>query len=161
MNSKRKKRFLIVFLLIVYIVAGFFREYVFVNINEQCRVTYDTLYRHELTESYVDASMQWLSHFSYSTLYYSKWALTLLTTIFFAFLAGSIIKNAFNDKGLVKITWLAYGVVFVSGLVFFVGGSLGGNSESTYDIARFLAGLTETPVLLLILSASFLAIGRR
>src|SRR4051812_4074924 len=129
MNPKRKKILVIVLLLAIYIVAGFFREFVFMNINEQIRVTYDTLYRHQPTESYVSPSMVWLSGFSYPTLYYSKWILTLLTTLFFAFLASRVIKVAFADKGLVKITWIAYAVVFVAGLLFFLGGSLTGNSE--------------------------------
>jgi hypothetical protein len=161
MNPRRKRNLIVAFLVALYIVLGFFREFIFMNINEQIRVTYDTVYLHRPTESYVAPSMSWLSGFGYPTLYYSKWALTFITTLLFALLASVTIKNAFEDKGLVKITWIAYGAVFLAGLLFYLGGSLTGNRESTYDIARFLAGLTETPALLVILAASYLAIGRR
>jgi len=161
MNPRRKRNLIIVLLVAIYIVAGFFREFVFVNINEQSRVTYHAVFLHDTAETYVAPSMQWLSGFSYSTLYYSKWILTLVATLLFAFLATRIVKQAFTDKGLVKITWMAYGVVFMAGLLFYLAGSLSGNRDSTYDIARFLAGLTETPALLVVLCASFLAIGRR
>lgn len=161
MNPRVKKRLLVVVLIALYVAAGFYREFIFGNINEQIRVTYDTVYRHQPTYSYVAPSMQWLAGYSYYTLYYSKWVLTLLSAFFFAFLATRIIKNAFTDKGLIRITWLAYAFVFVVGWLFYLGGALSGNIGSTYDIARFLAGLTETPVLLLVLCASFLAIGRR
>jgi hypothetical protein len=156
MKPASRKKIIIISLIAIYLAMGFFREFIFLNINEQSRVTY----YHE-TDSHVSSSMQWLSGFSYPVLYYSKWPLTLAFTVLFAWLAGQTVKVAFGEKNLVRLTWLVYGVTFVCGLLFFLAGSLIGNSETTYDIARFLAGLTETPALLVILLASFLAIRRR
>lgn len=140
-------------LIALYIATGFFREFVFLNINEQSRVTF-----YHQTDSHVASSMQWLSGLSYSTLYYAKWPLTLLFTAYFAFIAAAIVKKWFADKNLVKITLLAYAITFSAGLVFYLAGSLTGYRESTYEIARFLAGLTETPALLVMLLASFMAL---
>jgi hypothetical protein len=155
MKNNTRLKLIITSLILLYIAAGFFREFVFLNINEQSRVTF----YHE-NDSHVAPSMQWLSGLSYPVLYYAKWPLTLLFTIFFAFLAATIVRQWFGDKNLVKITWLAYGIAFSAGLLFYVAGYLTGNTDSTYDIARFLAGLTETPAMLVILLASFMAIRR-
>ena len=160
--QNRKIRILISLLLIViYIVTCFFREFIFLNLNEQCRVTYDTVYLQRPTESFVTPSMQWLSTFSYPTLYYSKWGLTLLFTVIFAALASLIIHFGFNEKKYVKITWLSFSTVFIAGLLFYFIGYLLHNTSFTYDIARFLAGLVETPAMLVILCATFIALRRR
>src|ERR1041385_3056093 len=93
MKKKSGKKIIILLLILFYIAAGFFREFIFLNINEQSRITY-----YHDTDSHVAASMQWLSGLSYATLYYSKWALTLLFTFFFTFLATVIIRLWFADK---------------------------------------------------------------
>ena len=155
MNPRRKKFLIVSFLVIIYLLTGFFREYIFTNVNEQMRVTY-----YHDTDSHVSAGMQWLSDFNYSTLYYAKWPMTLFFTALFAFLAATTIKIAFNEKKLIRICWITYGAVFLLGFIFYFIGSAAGNPETTYEIARFLAGLTETPALLIIISAAFLAIHR-
>ena len=155
MNAHRKKILLVFLHVLIYIIIGFFREFLFRNINEQLRVM-SSKYK----ESYVDASMQWISGLSHSTLYISKWIFTLAFTIIFAFIASRTVKIAFEDKSLVRLTWLAYGAVFATGILFYFAGSIVPNPDRTYNISRFLAGLTETPCLLIILCASFIAIRR-
>jgi hypothetical protein len=155
MKKNSGKKIVILLLILFYIMTGFFREFIFLNINEQSRVTY----YHE-TDSHVALSMQWLSGLSYATLYYSKWALTLFFTAVFTFLATIIIRLWFDDKKLVKFTWITYSIAFVLGLLFYLAGYLTGDIANTYDIARFLAGLTETPAMLVILLASFMAMRR-
>lgn len=155
MKKFTRTKISIILLIALYIATGFFREFIFLNINEQSRVTF-----YHLTDSHVALSMQWLSGLSYSTLYYAKWPLTLLFTAYFAFIAAAIIKLWFANKNFVKITWLAYSITFGVGLAFYSAGALTEERESTYGIARFLAGLTETPALLVMLLASFLALNR-
>ncbi|MCX6313048.1 MAG: hypothetical protein NT084_15615 [Bacteroidetes bacterium] len=156
MSPSTRKKIIVISFIALYIAVGFFREFIFLNINEQSRVTF-----YHDNDSHVSDSMQWLSNFSYTTLYYAKWPLTLAFTALFAFLAGTTVKIAFGEKSLVKITWITYAAVFVTGILFYFAGSLSGNRESTYDIARFLAGMTETPAMLVILLASFLALRRQ
>lgn len=146
---------LVFFLVAIYLVTGFSREYVFTNVNEQMRVNY-----YHSSDSHVSPGMLWLSDFSSAKLYYAKWIMTLLFMILFAFLAATIIRIAFEEKKMVRYCWIIYGAVFITGFIFYYIGSLSGNPETTYEIARFLAGLTETPALLIIISAAFLAIRR-
>ncbi len=145
----------IALLVVLFVATGFFREFLFVNVNEQRRVAY-----YHATDSQLAPSMQWLTAFSDTTLYYAKWPLTLLFTAIFAGLTALIVRTAFGDKRLVRITWLAYGAVFAVAFLIYAAGWLAGKSESTYEIARFFVGIAETPALLVVLFATFLALRR-
>lgn len=160
MKIVSRKNMLLTALLIVFVLSGFFREFLFININEQRRETYEIVYRHNNPEKHVSPSLQWLSKLDYTTLTNLKWPLTLFFAIYFAFLASRVIKIAFENKIYTRITWFAYAFVFLLGLLFYAAGYLAGSSESTYEIARFLAGLTEGASLLIILLASFLIMKR-
>lgn len=155
-----RKNIILSGLILLFILSGFFREFLFLNINEQRRVTYDIVYRHENPESFVAPSMQWLSGFDYLTLTNLKWPLTLFFALYFAFLASRIIKILFQERSYLRITWFAYTGIFLLGMLFYLVGYLAGDTGKTYEIARFLAGLTEGPSLLIILIASFLVMKR-
>ncbi|HTL81574.1 MAG TPA: hypothetical protein VL651_07710 [Bacteroidia bacterium] len=151
-----RKKIYVAALFLLYVCIGFFREFIFLNINEQSRVTY-----YHDNDSHVSSSMQWLSRFSYSTLHYAKWPLTFLFTCIFAYLSALIIRIFFADREKVKLTWIIFAMTFLAGALFYFIGALLGHSYATYDIARFLAGLTETPALLIILFASFLLMKKK
>ena len=148
---KAQNKLAVAGLVVLFICTGFFREFLFVNINEQMRISY-----YNAPESFLAPSLNWLSSFDYTTLYYMKWPLTLAFTAVFAFYSATVVRLVFNDKSLVKITWLAYTFVFTLSFLFFLFGMLIGSRETTYGIARFLAGIIETPAMLAVLVASFL-----
>jgi hypothetical protein len=151
----RKTKLIASCLILVFILAGFFREFVFLNVNEQMRVTY-----YKVSDSHVAPGMTWLNAFSYTTLYYMKWLLTAAFTFLFAILSAITIKVVFNDKKLVRIGIYTYGIVFLASFFFFLVGAFSGNTETTYSIARFLAGLIESPAMLIILLSAFTIIRR-
>lgn len=138
-------------MLLVFAGTGFFREFVFLNWNEQMRVTY-----YSSPDSHVAGMMQWLGSFSYEALYWMKWPLTLIFSALFAFYSYLIVKLLFADRRYNRITLVAYVAVFVASFLFFAIGWMFDSSDVTYDFARFLAGLIETPAMLAILVASFL-----
>jgi hypothetical protein len=147
-----RKRMMIVLLVTVFILTCFFREFIFLNINEQSRVAY-----YHSTDSHVASSMQWLSNMSYSALWYSKWLLTFLFIAILAFLSSQIIRIGFENKAWVRISWLVYAsITGLSALLYGIS-LLAGNRDLLYDTARFFAGLAEGPALLLVLCGSFLA----
>lgn len=151
----RNHKLLIATLAILFILTGFFREFVFLNVNEQMRVTY-----YHSPDPHVAPSMQWLGSFSYTTLYYMKWFLTLGFTIVFALLAAWIVNTIFRDKKLVRLSLIVYSAVFIASFMFFLAGAFFGNTETTYAIARFLAGIIESPAMLIILLGAFTIIRR-
>lgn len=150
-----RNKLIVAGLVVLFVLTGFFREYVFLNLNEQMRVAY-----YNSPDSHLSPGMQWLSGFSYETLYYLKWPFTLLFSAIFALNTAVIVRILFQNPSFVKLTWIVYAGVFASSLLFFAAGLLIGNGEATYDIARFLAGLIESPALAAILVASFLILRR-
>ncbi|GAB4140600.1 MAG: hypothetical protein Fur0041_15760 [Bacteroidia bacterium] len=148
MNLRKLK---IAVFILIFVLSGFFREFVFLNINEQIRITY-----YQVSDGNVAPMMQWLSGLSYPQLYYSKWILTFAFSVYFCLFAAFIIRTIFGNPVYTKTTYFVYGAVFLVSVFFYAAGWLAGNTETTYDIARFLAGLLETPAMLVILSGSFL-----
>lgn len=146
-----RNKFIVAGIVIVFILAGFYREFVFLNFNELMRVAY-----YHSPDPHVASSMQWLSVCSYETLYYLKWPLTLLFSAIFAGLSVLAVHYAFGEKKYRRLTWLAYGAVFGLSFIFFAIGWLTGEQEAMYTISRFLAGIIETPAMLAILMAAFL-----
>jgi hypothetical protein len=146
-----RNKLLLAGIILLFVLAGFFREYVFLNWNEQMRVTY-----YNSPDPHVSPAMQWLSAFDYSTLYYLKWPLTFLFSVLFAGLSVTAVHVTFHNKIYNRITWLTYAGVFAAAFLLFAIGWLLNEREATYTISRFLAGLIETPVLLAVLMASFL-----
>jgi hypothetical protein len=163
MTLLTRKNLVVLALVLLYVVSGFFREFAFINLNEQRRVIYNEQMLHQATENHVVPSMQWLSSISYNRLNDLKWVLTLLFAVYFAALAAFTVRIAFRNKNFVRLTWIIFGAVFLTGLVFYLFGWMAGNvyESGTYAISRFFAGLTETPGLLVILLGIFLAMERQ
>jgi len=151
----RNAKIITALLVLLFILTGFFREFVFLNVNEQMRVTY-----YNSPDNFVSPSMHWLGSISYTSLYYLKWILTAVFILIFAGMAAVIVKLIFQDKKLIRISILTYLLIFATSFLFYLIGALFGNTETTYAIARFLAGLAESPALLIILVGAFTIIRR-
>jgi hypothetical protein len=147
----RRSKVFICVLILVFIATGFLREFVFLNWNEQIRVTY-----YQSPDPHVHPAMQWLGAFSYDTLYWLKWPLTLIFSAIFTVLSVSVMQLLFSNRTYNRITLYSYTAIFLSSLILFCAGWLLGFYDALYPIARFLAGIIETPILLIILIASFL-----
>lgn len=148
---RKQNKLIVATLLVLFVCAGFFREFVFVNWNEQIRVTY-----YHSPDPHVHPTMQWLAGFSYEQLYWLKWPMTLLFSALFAGLATGIVHFLFFSKSYNRITLYCYGAVFLFSFLFFGLGWLWGFRDIAYPVARFLAGLIETPAMLVVLIAAFL-----
>jgi hypothetical protein len=147
----KRNNLIVVTLILVFICAGFFREFVFLNWNEQMRVTY-----YHSPDLHVHSSMQWLSGYSYETLYWLKWPMTLFFSAIFAGLTVMIVHILFRNKSYNRIALYGYAAIFLCSFLFFGLGWLLGFRDAAFPIARGFAGLIETPALLIILMASFL-----
>lgn len=151
------QRKLLIFLGFAALTAtGFFREYLFLNINEQIRVTY-----YQVNDTHVDPPLRVLAQFSYSELYYGKWLLTLVFAFMMAGLTALIIKWWFRKKELVRIALIVYGTVFALSFIFFLIYAFFPKPEGTYAISRFLVGMTETPLLSVLLIAAFTLVNKQ
>jgi hypothetical protein len=147
---RRKKKFLLLLLLILFIASGLFRDFVFVNVDEQTRIAY-----YHDTDSHLAASMKFLESFSYMTLYYFKWVLTLLFSFLFLTLSLGVIGLFFTKRVYVYWTIYAYAALFVLAGLFWGGGYLIHQWEKGYIIARFLMGMAQGPIVLMVLLPAF------
>lgn len=150
MRPRLKRNLLLLLLAVAYLVTGFFREFLFVNINQRIW----ELYQHQQTTQ-IYPSLHFLTNFSGNTLYYSKWPLTLLFTAIFAAFACAIVHLLFHERKYLRWTVLAYAAVFFTGLLFAGIGALSGHFSDLYTVARFLADIVEKPVMIIILIPAF------
>lgn len=144
------RRLLLVLLIVLAIGLGFFREFVFININEQMRVTY-----YHASDSHVAGMFRFLEGYSYATLYYLKWPLTLFFAALFAGITSLIIRYWFPGKNYTRVVFFTFGAIFLLAFLLFMLGWLTGADYFFYTLARFLVGLAESPALLAVLIPAF------
>ena len=141
MNRKIK---IIAFVLLLA-ALGFFRENLFVNINN---VLYNKLYN---GNNPVVWYLVFLNNVSYNVVYAVKWVITPFFAFIFWFAQKQFLNLLFNEK---KITgWLSilYLSLFLLAGVFFVAGWALGDINKGYTFSRLFMGLLQSPVACMIL----------
>jgi hypothetical protein len=145
----RKAVFLLL-LIALFLTCGFLRDFVFLAVNEQTRIAY-----YHSPDSFLPHSMKFLEPLSYSALYYLKWLLTLVFAMLFMGLTIAFVYLFFPNRTYLSWTLYVYGGVMALAGVFWLGGYLVHSSEKGYIISRFLMGLEEGPVMLMLLIPGF------
>jgi hypothetical protein len=149
--------FKLLFFLIFFVSLGLFREYVFVNINN---IIYFKYYKS--TTFPIPFIFNWLTYFSYSTLYYLKYPLTILFVLIYLISNIYFLKTAIIDKTkflfYYKILIAAYIVIFVISAIlmsylFITNQKL---NDDEYHISRGLMGLAQSPLISFVLFAVYL-----
>src|SRR6185312_13260127 len=141
MNRKTK-----IFLFILVLMAlGFFRENLFVNIND---VLYNKLYH---KNNPIIWYLSFLSNTSYNTVYVAKCVITPSFALMYWFVQKQLLLAVFNEKKVV--TWLSilYLSLFLLAGIFFMAGWALGDINKGYTFSRLFMGLLESPVACMIL----------
>jgi hypothetical protein len=129
----------------VIIATGFYREFFFVNINEQMRYLW---YGNE--ESMMSDALSLLDSIDYWTLYYLKWAMTVVFSGIFL-IESALFTKLILGKTLWKELIFMYTILLiVSGLVL-AGYALFDEHETGYLISRYFMGIAQSPIPLMIL----------
>lgn len=138
----------LIYKIIVFILAfallGYFRDYIFLNVNQALKEVY-----YNLPKSYLQTGMTFLRKFNYSTLYYLKYPLTLLFIIFYFSLTLCLIKSFSNSDN--KIIFYSLTILYI--VVFFLSFFISFMGTNGYAYARFLAGVLQSPVPAMIFSS--------
>ena len=146
MKFKLREGFLILILIIVFIVIGFFRDAVFMNLNSQLYKLYFKNYEYTLPN--------WLSVFEewpYMKLYYFKYVLTAIFVVLY-FLLSLISVFAFSgNKKNIKWVFYAYGIVLFLSLLTYIGGYALNNFPKGFLFTRNLMGLLQSPFIVMII----------
>lgn len=135
----------------LFAFLGFSREFLFVNINNQL---YKLYYGHSNLP--LPHSLSFIAGVSYSTLFYSKFVLTLLYYLAYFFTSFIAVKLITNDK---KITlWIIYIyalLLILAGLTmlynYLVNNQLDGDE---YTFSRWLLGIAQSPLVAFFIIAS-------
>lgn len=129
--------------IILFAILGFSREFLFVNTNNQLF----KLYYHD-EDIKIPTSLDFITHFQYSTLYYLKYVFTII--YFLAYLLTSyfavklICQNKKNAQWIIYI----YSILLVlSGISmtynYFINNQLNGDE---YTFSRWLMGIAQSPL---------------
>jgi hypothetical protein len=138
-------------ILFLFWLTGYVREFFFVNLNS---IMYEKYYGH--TSLPVPTSMQLFTHFSYKTLYFSKYIYTLVWVIVFYLLGSFSIRKLSGEKKLIAFLTYSYLILLLlagTSMVYgyFVKERL---QDDEYTLSRWLLGIAQSPIICLILLAS-------
>jgi len=144
------KYFFLSLLVIILIITGFFRDYVFIGINSFIKYFY-----------YPDATNQLPKGFSiikessYTQLISLKWILTILFTLWYLLLVLGCIKLIFKEKKFLHWTIYVYSSIFILSFLFYFGFSIAHQPELGYRISRVFMGFLQSPFVLMLLIPAF------
>ena len=138
--------------ILLFAIAGFCREYLFVNYNRMLYyVYYPQIERQELP-----AFLTLFDGFTYAQLYYLKYPFTLAWTAFFFLLSHYAIKHLGHTSYLLKILRWTYVALLAIAMLSMVFGWLVNNrlDQDEYTLSRWLMGIAQSPIICLFLLAS-------
>ncbi|MGQ0827218.1 MAG: hypothetical protein ACT4ON_02360 [Bacteroidota bacterium] len=145
-----KKGLLLSFIACLFLFFGYYRDFIFKNINALLKA-----WDYDLTYS-LPSSLFFLENWNYNTLTYLKWALTFLFSIIYFLITLATIHLLFKNKKYNIITFFVYVVLLIVSGSFIVSGMIFPNaSEITYEFARYLMGMAQSPIILMILFPAF------
>ncbi len=132
------------------LLLGYYRDFVFKNINALLKaLDYQIDYDMPL-------SLHFLGNCTYTTLLNIKWGLTLLFGIIYLVISIITIQLLFNNKKQTHITIAVYiAITLVSALFICIGFIFKSTSETMYEFARYLMGMAQSPIILMILIPAF------
>lgn len=144
--------------LVVLVMAflGFSRQLLLVNINNQLNFLY---YHKEV--SYVVDSMAFIKQYSYESLMWSKWFLTITYTLLYLLCTVVVLRTLSFNMDYIKLTVLMFGCVVVLSAILYGGLSLFGESLIGYRLARFCMGLVQSPIPLMVLVPAYMLAERK
>jgi len=140
-----------IFFITVFAILGFSREFVFVNINKQLFSLY-----YSRGDIQIPSSLSFINHFDYSTLYYSKFYLTIIYFLAYFFASYHAVKLISTDKKNAKWIIYIYSILLIlSGISmaynYIINNQLNGYE---YTFSRWLMGIAQSPLVTFFILAS-------
>lgn len=152
MQQTRTKNILFYILLITALLAfGFYRDFVFKQINALLQA-----WDHDIDYT-MPPSLRFIADYNYDTIVNIKWLLTLVFSGIYLVIALLLIKRLFQNRLFSRITLFTYiGITVVSALFILTGMLLPHTAQKMYEFARYLMGMAQSPLVLMILVPAFL-----
>jgi len=149
-SSSIQRNISLIILAILVIFSGYLRDTIFKSMNALLRA-WD-----QDQDYYLPSFLSFLQDYEYTTVENLKWLLTVLFSIIYLFFSILIIRLLFNEKKYLKIVVFTYlGILILSGLFIFTGFLFSNTSQTMYEFARYLMGMAQSPIILMILIPTF------
>lgn len=152
MSIFRNRIVLFIFFGLLFIALGYYREFLFVHINNIATIKYYG----KPTGLAIPASLSFINALPYRTIYYLKYPLTVLSFVLFYGLSFWCVRSLSNDKKLLR--WLTYSylvLLILSSIsmlwAYFVKVNL---QDDEYTFSRWLMGIAQSPLVALFLLAA-------
>lgn len=147
---KSKKILSLAGIIILILFLGFLRESVFKSINA-------LLQAWDANMDYpMPSFLKFIENFDYGTIVNLKWLLTLLFSLLYLLISIITVKVLFLNPKFIRVTIAAYmGIIALSALFIFSGMLFKNNVEKMYEFARYLMGMAQSPIILMILVPVF------
>jgi hypothetical protein len=137
---------------VVLLLLGYFRDYIFININFLSGVKY---YPNIETDYKLPSQLSFLNSFTYEQLYFGKFFVTLLFLAAFLLVSIVVIKKLFTDSKYIKWTVYAYISLVVLSGIFYSYGMLFDDFNTGYKLSRVFMGFLQSPFVLMVLVPAF------
>lgn len=151
MNFKKKLLFISLFSVTILLI-GYLREFIFSNINNQIYIATHPFSNNQ--EKFVHPSLSFLHAYSAQTLSAYKWVLTVLFTLIYFLIGDYVIKNYLTNHSVRKLHFVTYLIMFGSSFIVSTVGFFT-PQQWTYTTARHIMGVAQSPIVLMILIATF------
>lgn len=133
-------------LISLIISVGFIRDFIFVHVNYQINHLYYHNYDYQLP-----SLLSFFNRFDYSTLYYSKYLLTILFILIYFLLARWVVMEFIGEKKYLQ--WVRFSyliVIFIAAIALIVITSFS-NFSTAYNTTRKIIELVESPLIIMAL----------
>jgi hypothetical protein len=140
-----KTAIFVIILLFLVVGTGFLRDYLFKSVNALLKAwDYDQDY-------YLPAPLSFLENYEYNTLVNLKWLMTLIFSIIYLFISIFSLKLIFHDHRYRRLCIYTYAAIILLSGLFIGWGMIAGKPEKMYEFARYLMGMAQSPIVLMIL----------
>lgn len=140
-----------IFFITVFALLGFSREFLFVNTNNQLFKLY---YHNE--DIKIPESLEFITHFQYSTLYYVKYLFTIIYFLAYLLTSYFAVKHiCLNKKNTQWVIYIYAILLVLSGISmaynYLINNQLNGDE---YTFSRWLMGIAQSPLVAFFMIAS-------
>ena len=153
--SKLKKLIFILSFIVLYLAAGYFRDFFFININKQLHALG---YVRNSNPEPIDETLLFITVFSYKQLFIIKWILTIVFGILYWGIGMSVIKFLTSNENIYRkgFTMVYLALIVISSLFISTGWILSDNTW-TYTTSKFLMDIAQSPkVIMFLIPATFI-----
>lgn len=146
MKKNPRNKIFIAICILLLIIVGFYREFLFYNIKAE------TMFQTgQHFDNFTDSSLTWLSNMNLKQIYWLRWELTFIFSFSFGLLSLAVIHFRFKSKKYNKWVIITFFSSFLLAAIFFLAFPQYNQDNFAYIVARQIMGFVQSPLLLMIL----------